>query len=78
LIEVVREKRAAGECLNGPRIRAIAVSIAEAESILGFSASEGWLMRFLYRHHLVLRLVIEKFSICKIKHNLFNAHVFNI
>ena len=35
-------------------------------------------MRFLYRHHLVLRLVIEKFSICKIKHNLFNAHVYNI
>ena len=48
LLKWIKEKRLAGECLSGPRIRCMALQIVHDEKIVEFKAYQ-WLDGFLYR-----------------------------
>jgi hypothetical protein len=67
LIQEVREARHRGECVSGKVIKEQAKLIAADQHIAAFAASQGWLVGFLYRHRLVLRLA----QIFKIEHREF-------
>jgi hypothetical protein len=66
LIDWVVQRRGEGALLSGHVIRAKALLIAREISISDFKASAGWLLRFLFRHRLVLRYILYQifFSIC--------------